>query len=203
MKTNNFIIRISATVLIAAIISFAFPPFLQAQTTYQISSGKEVTIKVSGKSNTHDWTMSSSTMESRGEFNFDGQDNLSTLSAFSFNVDAKSLKSGKNTMDNRTYKSMKADKYPTINYKLNSAVITKVRKNKYLVKSKGDLTIAGSTQAIMMDLDVVVNADNSISCAGSENLKLTDYNIQPPSFMLGAMKVKNDLNIQFNLLYKK
>lgn len=204
MKTNYFMLR-AATIqrTIAATILFVLTGAVQAQETYKIFPGKDVNIQVAGTSNVHDWTMSSSTMESRGDFKFDGKNNLSGLTAFSFNVDAKSLKSGKSSMDSRTYKSMKADKFPKILYKLSSAVITQLQKNKYLVRSKGDLTIAGKTQSIQMDLNLIVNADNSISCSGSESLKLTDYNIEPPSFMLGAMKVKNDLTIQFNLKYKK
>ncbi len=63
-------------------------------------------------------------------------------------------------------------------------------------------SIAGVTQTIAMTVNAVVNSDNTITCSGSETLKLTDYKIDPPSFMLGAMKVKNDLTIQFNLVYK-
>ena len=95
-----------------------------------------------------------------------------------------------------------ADQFPKILYKLNSAVITTVQKNKYLIKTTGDLTIAGTTQTITMNVTAVVNADNTLSCTGTEKLKLTDFKINPPSFMLGAMKVKDDLTIQFNLMYK-
>ncbi len=105
-------------------------------------------------------------------------------------------------MDNRTYKTLNADKYPKITFKLNSAVVTTLQKNKYLIKATGDLVIAGTSQTIVLDVTAVVNADKTISCTGSEKLKLTDYKIEPPSFMLGAMKVKNDLTIQFNLIYK-
>ena len=98
---------------------------------------------------------------------------------------------------------MKADAFPKIFYKLTNAVIGKTQKNRYTVKSTGVLTIAGQARSISMDLDVVVNADNSITCTGTEKLKLTDYKITPPSYMLGAMKVYNDLSIQFTLHYKK
>jgi hypothetical protein len=54
-----------------------------------------------------------------------------------------------------------------------------------------------------MDVTAVVNADNTITCSGSKKIQLTDYGIKPPTFMLGAMKVYNDLTIQFNLIYKK
>lgn len=54
-----------------------------------------------------------------------------------------------------------------------------------------------------MKVMVTVNSDRSITCHGTEKLILTDYGIDPPSFMLGAMKVGNNLSIQFDLNYTK
>ncbi len=202
MKMKNFNRQISAiAIVIAAILFSAMPQGLLAQTNYKLIPGKDATIKVLGSSNIHDWTMASSAMESRGEFKFD-DGSFRSLSEFSFSIDAKSLKSEHESMDNRTYKTIKADQYPTISYKLNSAVITLLQKNKYMIKATGDLTIAGTTQTVVLNVTAVVNPDNTITCTGSQKIKLTDYKIQPPSFMLGAMKVTNDLTIQFNLLYK-
>jgi polyisoprenoid-binding protein YceI len=106
-------------------------------------------------------------------------------------------------MDSRTYKSVNAPKYPNVTYKLNSATVTTIEKNKYLIKAKGDLTISGKTQPVTLEVTAVINADNTITCSGSEKIKLTDYGIKPPSFMLGTMKVADDLTIQFTLIYKK
>lgn len=105
-------------------------------------------------------------------------------------------------MDDRTYKCIKADQFPKITFKLTSAVVTEVQKGKYTIKASGDLTISGATQAIVLDVTAAINADNTISCSGSQKIKLTDYKIDPPTFMLGAMKVYNDLTIQYNLIYK-
>jgi len=175
---------------------------LQAQTNYKLAQGKDVTIKVLGSSNVHDWEMASAVMESQGEFVINAEHQLTALPAFNLALDAKSLKSEHQTMDERTYKTMKADQYPKIVYKLASAAITELEKGKYTIKTTGKLTIAGVTQTINMVVNATVNADNTITCTGAEPLKLTDYKIDPPSFMLGAMKVKNDLTIQFNLVYK-
>lgn len=154
-----------------------------------------------GSSNVHDWTLTSTVMESQGDFKIE-ENQLRSITAFTFSVNAKSLKSEHESMDGRTYKTMKADQYPKVTYKLTTALITAAAKNKYQVKATGDLTIAGVTQSIVMYITAGVNPDNTITITGSENLKLTDYKIEPPSFMLGAMKVKNDLTIQFNLTYK-
>jgi len=193
---------LSISIMITAVILGAMPQNLMAQTNYRLTADKDVSIKVLGTSNVHDWTMASTVMESQGDFKLNGDHQLTALSSFSFSLNAKSLKSEHASMDDRTYKTMKADQFPKVVYKLNSAVITEVQKGKYAIKTTGDLTIAGATQTITMVVIAVVNPDNTITCTGAQPIKLTDYKIDPPTFMLGAMKVKNDLTIQFNLQYK-
>jgi polyisoprenoid-binding protein YceI len=126
-----------------------------------------------------------------------------SLNSLSFSVGAKSLKSDRTSMDNRTYKTIKADTYPKITFKLVSSVITPVRKNVFLIKATGTLTIAGTSKTILMQVNGSMNGDNSITCSGQQKIKLTDFNIQPPSFMMGAMKVGDDLTIQYGLTFKK
>jgi len=106
-------------------------------------------------------------------------------------------------MDNRTYKTIKADAYPQITFKLSDATIAPLQKNKFSVKATGTLTIAGVSRVITIQANGEVKPDNSITVTGQEKLKLTDFNIQPPSFMLGAMKVANDLTIGYTLNFKK
>lgn len=193
--------KISAILVVAAIVFLAIPLGLQAQANYKVLPGKDATIKVLGSSNIHDWTMTATGIESQGDFKFEGEQ-LRALSGFSFSVAAKSLKSEHSSMDGRTYTTIKADQFPKIVYKLNSAVVTPIQKNKYNIKATGELTISGATQAITLDVTAVVGPDNTITCTGSQKIKLTDYKIDPPTFMFGAMKVYNDLTIQFNLQYK-
>lgn len=194
---------VAATMIIAAVIIGGIFQKATAQTMYRLTPGKDASIKVLGKSNVHDWALTSAAIESQGEFKVDGDDQLRGLSSFTLSLNAKSLKSEHESMDNRTYKTMKADQYPKVTYKLSSATVTPAQKGKYTIKATGELSIAGVTQTIVMTIYAVTNTDNTITCTGSEALKLTDYKIDPPSFMLGAMKVKNDLTIQFNLTYKK
>ncbi len=177
---------------------------LQAQSVYNLSASKDNVVKVVGSSNVHDWNMVAQNPTCEAEFGAITGDNIpKSLSSLSFSVNAKSLKSEHDSMDGRTYKTIKADEYPKITFKLTSATITSTQKSKFLIKASGNLTIAGVTKPIIMQVNGEVKADNTITCTGEEKIKLTDYNIQPPSFMLGAMKVANDLSIKFTLNFKK
>lgn len=105
-------------------------------------------------------------------------------------------------MNDRTYKALNADKYPEVTFRLRSADVTATQKDKYLIKATGDLTISGASQTVVLNVTATVNADNTITCSGTQKIKLTDFKITPPSFLLGAMKVANDLTIQYNMTYK-
>jgi polyisoprenoid-binding protein YceI len=194
MKNN-----IKQTLVLAMIGIMAFSSQLMAQTSYHLAQSPNVTIKVLGSSNVHDWVMTSTAIESEGSFDLDGHH----LHAFTLHLAFTSLKSEHASMDDRTYKAVNAKKFPGISYKLTSAEVTPTGKGTYLIKTKGDLVISGVTQPVSIDVNAVVNADNTITCSGSKKIQLTDYGIKPPTFMLGAMKVYNDLTIQFNLIYKK
>lgn len=203
MRTNQVIHFGRIILKVSVILIMLSPQMLMAQTSYKLASSKENSIKVLGKSNVHDWTMIAKGLESSGTFKFDNKNELVDLTSLKFSVLAKSLKSEKTSMDERTYKAMKADQFPKVTYQLTFATVTMVQANKYSIQTSGNLTIAGKTQVIAMKVSALVNADGSITCHGQENLILTDYGIEPPSFMLGAMKVGNDLSIQFNITYAK
>ena len=192
---------LSITAAIALTIFFVMPQSLKAQANYKASPGKDVAIKVLGSSNIHDWTMTATGIESQGQFKFEGGQ-LQALTSFGLVAEAKSLKSESTSMDGRCYKTIKADQYPKITFKLGSAAVTEVQKNKYTIKASGELTISGVTQPVVLTVTAVVNPDNTITCSGAQKIKLTDYKIDPPTFLLGAMKVYNDLTIQFNITYK-
>lgn len=201
MKTVLNNLRIWTAVSFSILSIVLCPIAMMAQSVYKLTPANDVFVKVYGTSNVHDWIMTSTGIESQGVFKFNSKDELVGLSGFSFTVQAKSLKSGKSSMDDRTYKSIRANEFPKIAYQLKTAVINPLGSNKFQLQTTGNLTIAGATQVVAMNVIATINPDQSITCTGSEKLKLTDYKIDPPSFMLGAMKVGNDLTIKFELNY--
>ncbi|MNK03742.1 YceI-like domain protein [compost metagenome] len=178
---------------------------LHAQALYKLNGSKDNVVKISGKSNIHDWTMIAQNPMCEANFGaVSGESGVpKNLVSLNFNVKAKNLKSESESMNNRTYKAIKADAYPDIDFKLREATVTPLQKNKFSVNATGTLTIAGVSKLITIQVIGEVSADNTILCTGQEKIKLTDYGIQPPSFMLGAMKVGNELTISFILNFKK
>jgi hypothetical protein len=44
--------------------------------------------------------------------------------------------------------------------------------------------------------------DNGIKLEGSYSLKMTDYGVDPPKALLGAIKTDNEVTINFSLLFE-
>lgn len=191
--------------LLSIVLSTLSLSQLQAQVVYKLSSSKDNIIKIAGKSNVHDWTMRAENPVCEASFGaLSAEEGVPrSLTVLNFSVNAKNLKSESESMNNRTYKAIKADSHPQITFKLKEAAITNVQKGKFLINAKGTLTIAGVSKIIELQVKAELRADQSLLCTGEEKIKLTDYGIQPPSFMLGAMKVGNDLDISFSLNLKK
>jgi polyisoprenoid-binding protein YceI len=178
---------------------------LTAQPVYKILDTKEIDMKLSGTSTLHDWVMNAQifTGEAQFIFNVENTDQLKSIKSLSFNLIVTNLKSGEKGLDKNAYKALKTDQYKDILYKLTSATVMPEKGGKYLIKTQGELTIAGVTNDVTMDVYAAINKDGSITCTGSNKLKMTDYQVKPPKFMLGAMKTGDDITLDYTLIYKK
>ena len=99
---------------------------------------------------------------------------------------------------NNAYKALKTSTAPTISYKLTSATVSG-----NTIKCTGKLNIAGSIK----DADVVatyrLNSDKSITVSGKKNISMKDFNMEPPSFMMGTIKTGNDIVLKFDVTLRK
>ncbi|WP_339880990.1 YceI family protein [uncultured Algoriphagus sp.] len=176
-----------------------------SQSTYKIEDSKDVNIKLMGTSTLHDWEMQATSALGTGEFIFKAgsKSDLSSVKSLSFSLQVEDLKSDNKGLDKNAYKALKSDKYKDINYELVSAIVKAEKSNQYLLKTNGKLTIAGVSREIKMDVLCIVNVNGSINCTGSSKLNMTDFNVEPPSFLLGAMKTGDAITLEFNVTYSK
>jgi polyisoprenoid-binding protein YceI len=193
---NNF----KTILFMIAICVIGSATALYAQTGYKIAGSANNNMKLSGTSTLHDWTMNAREFNSDAQFVVNGRQ-VSSVKALAFSLAVTDLKSGESGLDKNAYKALSSDKYKNITYKLSSATITPDG-TQYLVKTRGNLTIAGVTKEVTIDVHAVVNADGTITCTGSEKLNMTDYQVKPPKFMLGAMKTGDAITLDFTLVYK-
>lgn len=190
MKTNitNQILRLS---LLAAIALFttvqASAQSVKKAFTYEIT--------LNGSSNIHDWTMKSSGSGLEGTFTLDPTTKqVEGIAPLTFNLPVKNLKSSEGLLNSRAYDALKADKNPNFTFKLNNVTAQGAQLN--LI---GQLTISGNTRDITLPVTVKKNADGSQVLTGTKKIKMSEWGVKPPSYMLGMMKVYDDLTINYNV----
>lgn len=166
------------------ILVLAFGLFSGLVAAQKISS-KTVKTTVSGTSTMHDWTMTSN----NGTFSANVSGN--TLTDVTYTLGAKTLKSGKGPMDTNAYKAMKADKFPNITFTATSVNIGKGT-------ITGKLKVTDVTKTVSFPVTVVKNGA-AYTISGTEAIKLTDYGVTPPSFMMNTVKTGNDIKISVNV----
>ena len=105
-------------------------------------------------------------------------------------------------MDNNTYKAMNIDKFPNISFVLTSSTVTPTGNNTYQLHCFGKLSIAGTTKETDLIATGKYNpSDKSLTVTGIKAMKMTDYNVKPPTVMMGTIKTGDPINIAYNLRF--
>jgi polyisoprenoid-binding protein YceI len=169
----------------------------EAQVTYKVSP--KSTLQISGTSTLSDWVVKSETLS--GEMLYSGTTKTSIRQA-SVVLDVSTIKSEKGeAMDNKIYKALKSDEHPQISFVLSSPVATSLKDEKKLSVT-GDVTLAGVKRPMTFDL-VVSNADNAVHLKGSKSLKLSEFEIEPPTAMFGQIVIGDEIKIDLDLYLNK
>jgi len=185
-------IYITALLMFAGIVA-------NTQNQYMLYTGYSITIH--GSSNVHDW------METAEKASGDAQiiwntDGTFTVKQLAVKIDVTAIKSEHGSiMDNKTYDALQANKYAYITFKMTSLKSIVKSGAGYQVKLLGDLTIAGKTKNVEVSGMAYVKENGKLYFDGSKSLKMSDYGIDPPTAMMGAMRVSDDITIKFKVYY--
>ena len=100
-------------------------------------------------------------------------------------------------------KMLRADTYPNLSIEPLNVWLQKNQPNK--VTALINLTIAGCTKQELINLILTDQKANQIQCKGTHRISLKRYGLQAPKKALGAVQVKDEVDIAtlLNLQYKK
>jgi polyisoprenoid-binding protein YceI len=190
------------TPLMVALIFACFVS--SAQTQYKVLPASKV--EVSGTSTLSNWIVRSE--ELSGEILFapsaksvnGSRAAQGTISRATVTLDVSSMKSEKGeTMDNKMYNALKKDSYPAIMFSLQRAMqLTGAA----TVAAVGEITLAGVTKPIIFDLNMDV-ANDTFHFHGQKSLKLSDFQIEPPTAMFGQIETGDDITVIVDVSFGK
>ena len=162
-------------------------------------------IKITGTSTLHEWTVQSSTINGiidiAPEIAADPANAGSWTSEkpalVSVKIPVTEIKSDHARMTNIMLDALKAKSFPEIRYELLEAAPAESAQDRFTVKTKGKLTIAGVTRDLQMNVTATHDGDKRFVLTGDALIKMTDYGITPPVTMLGALKTGDQVNVSF------
>lgn len=125
------------------------------------------------------------------------------IDTLTFTLPVLNLKGEDAAMDKSAYKALKANRYKDITFRLSSASLEPDIDLDGVVEAKGELSVAGVTRAVTLTMKSSIASDGSISFTGSEAVKMSDYNVERPSVLLGAIKAGNAMTLSYTLIFSK
>lgn len=165
--------------------------FAQYQLDNNLSS-----IYIDGTSTLHDWT--STVEEMSGTLNAELEGNkLAKLRSINVSIPVKSIKSGKSGMDKNTYNALEESSHPSIKFKLKTYSIGETE-----LTLNGELTIAGTTKMVKIKTPYEMK-ENTIEIEGKHTMKMTDFNIEPPTAVMGTIKTGDEIVVRYNLVFNQ
>lgn len=183
--------KLTVTVITALILLSGF--CLQAQQLFNLNSGTD--IKVEGSSSLHDWEMTSSGASGEARIKLNNQQ-IESIDKLSVSIPVRSLKSGKESMDKNAYEALEAGKHPAIHFTLKE-----VRQiTDETITASGTLTIAGITKPVILEAKYRVSG-SSVKLEGDTMIRFTEFDLDPPSAMFGAIKAGDEVLVSFQTAF--
>jgi hypothetical protein len=169
----------------------------KAQSDYSV---KSVTGSVSGTSTLHSWKSAITKVRVRGSLKKNG----STLSSVN-NVVVKIPVSGiisteGKSMDKKTYQAFKSDKNPLITYSFNTAQVQVSAAHVITIEASGTMSMAGTTLPEDLTATGKVLPNGDLEFVITKQLKMTSFNMKPPTALLGTIKSGDLITLDFDMI---
>ena len=113
-------------------------------------------------------------------------------------VPIEKLDCGNGQMNDHMKKALKAKDNPTIGFKLDTYELVK-GSDTTKATLHGTLTIGGTTKPIVLDAKLTAGLDGALRVAGVYEFSMKEYDLTPPSLMLGTLKVRERVKVGFDL----
>ena len=167
--------------------------FVQAQTF----GVKSYQLKVSGTSSLHEWESTVEKLDAKGSFVVTNN-TLTDIKDVIVRIPVTAIKSTKGKMmDNKTYEAFKHEKNPNIVFTLTGKTINTASQS---INVTGNLTMAGVTKSIDMNVKYKLLPGGELQVTGSKKLVMTQFKMDPPTAMMGTIKVGDEVTVTFDVV---
>ena len=122
------------------------------------------------------------------------------LKGLELGVPLKTMHSQKgSTLDKNLLKALKAEQNPEIDFRLTQSRVGATTGDSIQVSADGVLKVAGRERPITV-AGRLVRSEAGVWLNGTHGLRMSEYDVKPPTMMLGTLKVRDSVTVHFRLL---
>lgn len=194
--------RLSLAVLVAwgflATPMLAGPGASPADSSAYQFDNENSTMTVYGTSNVRDWDMD--VTQINGSILLENsEDKLPSIREIQVEVPVKNMVSDKDRLQRHAHEALRIETHPTISFATSDVQVGKAEADTFSVVANGDLTIKGNTRSVTLAGEGTWLADGTLRVSGEHRLKLSTFEVERPSLMFGAIKVKDPVRVGFDM----
>src|SRR4029077_17198232 len=101
--------------------------------------------------------------------------------------------------DKNMLKALRAEQHPAISFHLTKTRVGEASGDSILVFADGVLRVAGREPPITV-AGRLQRSEAGVWLKGSQGLRMSEYDVKPPTMMLGALRVRDTVTVHFRLL---
>lgn len=176
-----------------------------SQTTYNLSDESELSVE--GTSNVRDWDGVASDLSGTLQLTRIPQslDDLEAtdLQSLSIEIPVKSIENDNGKLTSNMHKYLKEKEQPVITFKLTGVDELVINGSSASITSRGDVSVAGVTLPVTMSSELAILPDGVIQVTGIQELKMTDFGIDPPTAMFGAIRAVDEVQVHYSVQFQQ
>ena len=190
MKTN-FLRKRTVSVLMFAFIMAG--TLVNAQTL----TIKSFTMTIEGETNVnHDYTTKVTQLSGKMTVG-DNQPQSLTVE-----IPVRSIISGEKLMDKKTHETFNAPKNPMIHFNMTEVNSMQVNGGDIAVAVTGNLSMGGASKKVTLKAAGKEVSPGVYTFEGALPLKMSDFNMKAPTAMLGTMKTKDQVTVNYKVTFE-
>jgi polyisoprenoid-binding protein YceI len=118
-------------------------------------------------------------------------------------IPVQGLECGNTTMNGHLRNALKAQQAPTIRFQLSSYDVAASGESTGTAKLTGTLSIAGQEKPVTIDATVSCDGNGAVRVKGSKEILMTEFGVRPPTLMMGTLKVRDRVVVNFDVVLKQ
>lgn len=159
-------------------------------------------VLIQGTSSVHDWEMKAQDVQA--EFigiQADGE--LQNLNNATLKIKSSKIISENSTMNKKAHSALQSSKYPEITFTAQSVKNLTQNGSSFQATVVGDLKLAGKTKIVAIPVKGKYSGDRILKLQSNYAISMSDFEIDPPTAMMGALKTGDKVTLDFDLQFKE